>query len=172
MALQSFGLSHFLRFLMIHTVGRTHRTGDQPVARLLPTHRTTQTQNKRTQASMRRVGFGHTIPVFRRAKTVHASDRAATVIDTFNYDQKYHELHPQTLLNNSYRFLSHSYSEYYQLSEVYTFLDIIHRPNLYLKWRFGDFALSPSSRKKPILLGLIDRAGLHLWTLEVKQDKI
>jgi hypothetical protein len=26
------------------------------------------------------VGFGHTIPVFEREKTVHALDRAATVI--------------------------------------------------------------------------------------------
>jgi hypothetical protein len=29
-------------------VGRTPWTGDQPVARPLPTHRTTRTQNKRT----------------------------------------------------------------------------------------------------------------------------
>jgi hypothetical protein len=29
---------------------------------------------------MPRVGFEHTIPVFERAKTVHAFDRAATVI--------------------------------------------------------------------------------------------
>jgi hypothetical protein len=41
--------------------------GDQPVARPLPTHRTTQTQNKRTQASMSRVGFEPTIPVFEQA---------------------------------------------------------------------------------------------------------
>jgi hypothetical protein len=55
-------------------------TGDQPFARPLPTHRTTQTQNKRTQTSISRVGFEPTIPVFQRAKTVHASDRADTVI--------------------------------------------------------------------------------------------
>jgi hypothetical protein len=36
--------------------GRTPWTGDQPVARSLPAHRTTQTQNKRTQASMPRAG--------------------------------------------------------------------------------------------------------------------
>jgi hypothetical protein len=52
-------------------------TGDQPVARPLPTHITTQTQNKRTQTSMPRVGFEATIPVFERAKTVHALDRSA-----------------------------------------------------------------------------------------------
>jgi hypothetical protein len=61
-------------------VGRTAWTGDQPVARPLPTHRTTQTQNKRTQTSMPRVGFEPTIPTFERAKAVHALDRAATVI--------------------------------------------------------------------------------------------
>jgi hypothetical protein len=53
--------------------------GHQPVVRPLPTHRTTQTQNKRTQTSMPHAGFEATIPVFQRAKTVHALDRAATV---------------------------------------------------------------------------------------------
>jgi hypothetical protein len=55
--------------------------GDHPVARPLPTHRTTQAQNKRTQTSMPWVGFETTIPAFERAKTVHALDLAATVID-------------------------------------------------------------------------------------------
>jgi hypothetical protein len=73
-------LAYFFSFLNIYTVGRTPWTGDQPIARLLPTHRTTQTQNKRTQASMSRVGFKPTIPVFDRAKTVHALDPAAIVI--------------------------------------------------------------------------------------------
>jgi hypothetical protein len=54
--------------------------GDQPVARPLPTHRTTQTQNKRTQITMPSVGFELTIPAFERANTVHALDHAATVI--------------------------------------------------------------------------------------------
>jgi hypothetical protein len=34
----------FFSFLILYTAGRTPRTGDQPVARPLPTHRTTQTQ--------------------------------------------------------------------------------------------------------------------------------
>jgi hypothetical protein len=55
-------------------------TEDQPVARPLPTRRTTQTQNKSTQASMSLVGFEPTTPVFERAKTVHGLDGAATVI--------------------------------------------------------------------------------------------
>jgi hypothetical protein len=54
--------------------------GDQPLARPLPTYRTTQTQNNRTQIFMHRDGFEPTIPVFEQAKTVHAIDRAATVI--------------------------------------------------------------------------------------------
>jgi hypothetical protein len=53
---------------------------DQPVARPLPTHRTAQTQNKRTQTSVPQVGFESTIPVFKRAKIVHALDRTAVVI--------------------------------------------------------------------------------------------
>jgi hypothetical protein len=55
-------------------------TSDQPVARPLPAHRATQTQNKRIHTSMSRVGFERTIPVFERGKTVHDLDRAATVI--------------------------------------------------------------------------------------------
>jgi hypothetical protein len=49
--------------------------GDQPVARSLPTHRTTQ-----TQISMPRVGFEPVIPEFELVKTVHALDREATAI--------------------------------------------------------------------------------------------
>jgi hypothetical protein len=70
------------QFLNVYTVGRTPWTGDQPVARSLPTHRTTQTQNKRTQTSMPRVRFEPTTQVLERAKTVHALDRSATVIGT------------------------------------------------------------------------------------------
>jgi hypothetical protein len=53
--------------------------GDQRVARPLPTHKTMQTWNKRTQTSMSRVGFEPTNPEFERAKTVRSSDRTATV---------------------------------------------------------------------------------------------
>jgi hypothetical protein len=82
MALQPFvAPGRFFSFVIYtQSVGRTPWTGDQSVARPLPTHRTTQTHNKRTQTSVPRVGFEHTIPVFERAKTVYASDRAATVI--------------------------------------------------------------------------------------------
>jgi hypothetical protein len=53
--------------------------GDKPVTRSLLTHRTTQTQSKRTQKPMPRVGFEPTILAFERLKTGHALDRAATV---------------------------------------------------------------------------------------------
>jgi hypothetical protein len=56
--------------LNIYTVGRTPWMGDEPVARPLPTHGTTQTQNKRTQTSMRLVGFKPTIPVFEWATVI------------------------------------------------------------------------------------------------------
>lgn len=68
--------------LNLNTVGRTPCTGGQPVARPLRTHRTTQKQNKGTQTSMRRAGFEPTFPVFEQTKTVHALDRAATLIGT------------------------------------------------------------------------------------------
>jgi hypothetical protein len=64
------------------TVGRTLWTGDQPLARPLPTHGTTQTQNKRTQTSMPQVGIEPAIPVFEQAKMVHALDSSANVIRT------------------------------------------------------------------------------------------
>jgi hypothetical protein len=71
MALQPFGPCSFFSFLIIYTVGRTPWTGDQPVARPLSAHRTTQTQNKRTQTSVLRVGFEPTIPVFELALTLY-----------------------------------------------------------------------------------------------------
>jgi hypothetical protein len=72
---------HF-QFLNLNAVGRTPWAGDQPVARPLPTHGATQTQNKRTQASMPRKEFELTTPVFERAKTVHALDGTANVMGT------------------------------------------------------------------------------------------
>jgi hypothetical protein len=65
------------------TDGRTPWTSDQLVARPLPKHRTTQTQNKHIhQISMPFVVFEFTIPASERAKTAHALDRSATVTDT------------------------------------------------------------------------------------------
>jgi hypothetical protein len=73
--------SILIRSILIpYTVGSTPWTGDQPVATPLPTRRTTQPQNKRTQIFMPRVGFEPTIPAFERAETVHALDREGTVI--------------------------------------------------------------------------------------------
>jgi hypothetical protein len=60
-------------------VTRTPWTGDQPITRPLPACRTTQQQNKRTQTSVPQVGFEPTIPVFERAKTFYALDRAVTI---------------------------------------------------------------------------------------------
>jgi hypothetical protein len=71
-----------VRFLILYTVGRTPLMRDQLVARTLTIHKTTQTQNKCTQTSMPRVGFEPRTPVFERTKTVHALDRAATVISS------------------------------------------------------------------------------------------
>jgi hypothetical protein len=75
-------LGRFFNFLIFYTVDRTPWRGDQPVARPLQSHRTARTQNRRTQISMFQVGFEPMIPVFERAKAVHALDRAATAIGT------------------------------------------------------------------------------------------
>jgi hypothetical protein len=58
--------------------------GDQHVARPLPAHRQHK-QNKCTQTSMPEVGFESLLPVFERAKTVHALDRAAFLITCCKY---------------------------------------------------------------------------------------
>jgi hypothetical protein len=41
-----------IQFLNLYTVGRSPWTGDQPVGRPLPTHRTTQTQNIHTHTDI------------------------------------------------------------------------------------------------------------------------
>jgi hypothetical protein len=69
-------LGLFFNFSIFYTVGMASWTGDQPVARPLPAHRTTQTQNKRTQTSMPQVGFEPTISAFEREKAVHAFTRS------------------------------------------------------------------------------------------------
>jgi hypothetical protein len=56
--------------------------GDKPVARPIPTHKTTKTHNKRTQISIHRVGLEPMTPALQRAKTVNTSDSLATVIGT------------------------------------------------------------------------------------------
>jgi hypothetical protein len=68
-------LAAFSVSLILYIVGRTPLTGDQPVARLLPAHRTAQTHNKRTWTPMPQVGFKSTIPVSEWTKTVHALRR-------------------------------------------------------------------------------------------------
>jgi hypothetical protein len=87
MALQPFvGPWPLLQFRnLFYTDSKTSWMRDQPVARPLPTHRTIQTQIKRTQTSMPRVGFETTIPAFERAKIIHALDRAATMIGQLKY---------------------------------------------------------------------------------------
>jgi hypothetical protein len=80
LAVYLWALTAFSFSWSFYTVGRTPWTGDQPVAKPLPAHRTAQTYNKRTQTSMPQVGFQSTVPEFELAKTFHALDRAATVI--------------------------------------------------------------------------------------------
>jgi hypothetical protein len=98
------GLGRFFSLLIFYTVGRSPSTGDQPVTRQLPAHGTAQIQNKRTQTSIPQVGFEPKIPVFQRPKTVHAFDRAATVIGGLH--------NTRTTSYNNIRSLNHSYKHY------------------------------------------------------------
>jgi hypothetical protein len=94
-----FDLGRFFSFLILYTVGRTSWTGNQSIARPLPTHRTTQTKNKRTQLSMPWVGFEPTILELERTKIIHVLDRAATVIGTSYHHGLYKLLYQ--ILNNA-----------------------------------------------------------------------
>jgi hypothetical protein len=77
MALQPY-VGPWSLFQFRNTDDRTLWTGDQPVARPLPTRDNTNTGNM--QISMPRVGFEPNISTSERAKIFHALDRAATVI--------------------------------------------------------------------------------------------
>jgi hypothetical protein len=68
-------LGRFFSFLILYTISRISL--DRGSARRKAA---TYTQNKRTQTSIPWVGFEPTTPAFEQAKTIHALDRAATVI--------------------------------------------------------------------------------------------
>jgi hypothetical protein len=74
-ALQPFGPSPLFQFF-----NPTHSRQDSLDGGSVLRKASTYTQNKRTQASMPEVGFEPTIPVFERAKTVHALNCASIVI--------------------------------------------------------------------------------------------
>jgi hypothetical protein len=72
-------LGRFFSFLIYtQSVGLLRRRISPSQGRYL--HTGQHKQNKCTETSTPRVGFETTIPMFERTKTVHALDRAATVI--------------------------------------------------------------------------------------------
>jgi hypothetical protein len=78
MALQPFGPWPLFQFL--HLINSRQNSLDGGSAcRKAATYTHNYTNRINAQTSMPRVGFKPTTPVFERAKTVHASDRAATV---------------------------------------------------------------------------------------------
>jgi hypothetical protein len=87
MALQSFaGPWPLLQFRnLFYTVGRTPWTSDQPVARPLAAHRSTQQHNKRTHRHPCLEWDSNPLSAFELTETVSASDRAATVIGSGLY---------------------------------------------------------------------------------------
>jgi hypothetical protein len=89
-------LGRFFSSLILYTVGRTPWMGDQPVARPLPTHRTTQ-----TQTSMLRVEYEPTIPALERVKKVHALKLGGDCDR-----QVYHSPHSNTEIKNAWSFTS------------------------------------------------------------------
>jgi hypothetical protein len=85
---------------IFYTDGKTPWEGDQPLARSLPTHRATQTQNKSSQTTMPWEEFDPTIPMLERAKTVHVLDHAATVIGLRNHKRRnFHSWHVLVIIS-------------------------------------------------------------------------
>jgi hypothetical protein len=84
------GPGPFYSFVILYTVDRTPWTGDRPVARPLPTHRTAQTQNKGTETSMPLVGFESKIPLFKLANSVHATVIGISYLHRDKYQITYH----------------------------------------------------------------------------------
>jgi hypothetical protein len=84
MALQSFGPWPLLQFRNLsYTDGRTPWMSDQPVARPLPTCRTTRTQNKRTQTQSCLEWDLNARSQRSSEQRFHALGRSATVIGNF-----------------------------------------------------------------------------------------
>jgi hypothetical protein len=77
------GHGRFFSFLFSYAVDMTPWIVDQPIVRPLLEHRTSQTQNKRTQTFVTQMGFELTIPAFERAKKVYALERAVNLIGDF-----------------------------------------------------------------------------------------
>jgi hypothetical protein len=69
-------IGRFFSFFILYTVGRTHWTRDQPVAKPLPAHRINAHRHSCFS------GIRTHDPAFKRGKTVYALDRSATVISS------------------------------------------------------------------------------------------
>jgi hypothetical protein len=80
------------RFLIIQTVGRTPWAGDQPTARTLPTQGNTKRINVDDIHAFSGIRTHH--PSVKRAKTVHALDRAATLIGVYRPTGRFLPLEP------------------------------------------------------------------------------
>jgi hypothetical protein len=80
MALQPLWILATFEFLNPDAGGRTPWMVYQPVARPLFKHMTAQTQNRRAQTSMSRVGFEPMIPAFEEEKTVQYLDCAPIAV--------------------------------------------------------------------------------------------
>jgi hypothetical protein len=74
------GFGRHFSFLILYTVGRTPWTGDQPVARPLPTYRATQTQNKHTHRQPCLEWDSNPRSQRSTERRLHASEGATTVI--------------------------------------------------------------------------------------------
>jgi hypothetical protein len=124
---------HFSFLVLRVSVGLLGRGISSSQGRYL--HRTTQAQNKRRQTSMPWVGFEPMIPAFERAKTVHALDRTATVIQTS-------VCFIQMLL---------SVVLYQSMHRVHSDLDAV-TARIYSCWNYGATNVTPTQKHRPPLV--------------------
>jgi hypothetical protein len=115
-------LGRFFSFLNLYTIRTTPSTRHHPAARPLPTHRITQTHNKRTQTSMSHVGFELTTPAF------DALVRAAIVIGFCPY-----YWHKVGKCQHYFLKVGRVWVES-QMANIYRFNYIIHEYNLHIIW--------------------------------------
>jgi hypothetical protein len=112
-------------FLNLYTVDRIPWTGDQPVARTLPTHRTTQTRKKRTQTSMTWMEFEPTIPAFERAKTVRPLWSASDSIQAYYSYPSVHYYPFSFRFSSSLMWLLRDHNRFYSAETVYVYRNFV-----------------------------------------------
>jgi hypothetical protein len=137
------GLGLFFSFLVLYTVGRTPCTGDQPVARPLPTHRTTHTIKPHNTDNHTLSGIRTHNPSIRASENSSSLDRAATVVGC-SIMQAYNICTAQIIIM-------------IQFDSIYLFTCILNSPeaNYKASTRGKNIHIQTKSKSKTMLITII-----------------